>query len=348
MLIINDLHLNTRRKAGTTPTSQDALRGFIFDSFSTLLDTAQGEHLVILGDLFDSFDVEARDIVATFNLLNLWMGGAGNRLTLVMGNHDASAKGSRLSSFHLLAHMLCAMNGNVKVVSHENGLTHIENDAYAIGHQLNQELFNIEIEKAIKLRGGGTLLLHANLENGFAQHADHSLNVDSETTDRLIAAGWNLVFAHEHQHRIVRDGRVVVIGNQIPTSVADCLDCDRKYALRLSFHSPYELVPILKVDDVFARVNWRDLDDAPERHFIRVEGDATANEAVDAVNAIAKFRQNSEAFVITNSIKVEGAAEFDTLAEMSFNQITTFSVLDALLEELEPREREAVKELLEC
>lgn len=347
MLIINDLHLNTRRKAGTTPASQDALRGFIFDSFSGLLDMAQGEHLVILGDLFDSFDVEARDIVATFNLLNLWLDGVGSRLTLVMGNHDASAKGSKLSSFHLLAHMLCTMSGKVKVVSHGNGLTHIENDAYTISHQLNQELFNIEIEKAIKL-GGGTLLLHANLENGFAQHADHSLNVDSETTDRLIAAGWNLVFAHEHQHRIVRDGRVVVIGNQIPTSVADLLDCDMKYALKLSFHSPYELIPILKVDDVFARVNWRDLDDAPERHFIRVEGDATANEAVDAVNAIAKFRQNSGAFVITNSIKVEGAAEFDTLAEMSFNQITTFSVLDALLEELEPREREAVKELLEC
>lgn len=347
MLIICDLHLNARRKAGTTPASQETLRGFIFDSFNDLLDRAQDEHLVILGDIFDSFEVEARDIVATFNCLSLWLSRGDNRLTLIMGNHDASAKGSKLSSFHLLAHMLCAMNGNVKVVSHENGLTLIEGSVYAISHQLNQDLFNIEIDKAVSM-GGGTLLLHANLENEFAQHADHSLNVDHEQVDALLAAGWNLVFAHEHQHRVARDGRVIVIGNQIPTSVADCLGPDTKYALELEPNGLTALREVLKVGDVFARVDWRDLDNAPERQFIRVEGEATANEAVDAVTAIAKFRQKSAAFVITNAIKVEGAVEFDTLAEMSFNQITTFSVLDALLEELEPREREAVKELLEC
>jgi hypothetical protein len=102
----------------------------------------------------------------------------------------------------------------------------------------------------------------------------------------------------------------------------------------------------LEEDKVFTRVDWRNLDTDPGYQFIRVEGTATAEEAAEVVDAVARFRAKSEAYVVTNAVKVEGVAAFDELAEMSLEQITAFNVLDALLEELSEEEGKVVKELL--
>lgn len=347
VLILNDLHVGASRKAGTTPASQAALSEYIHQNFEALINATDEDHIVINGDLFDGFEVPGTDLIRTFNVLDHWFMRArqAQHLTLVAGNHDWNPRADRVSSFHLLAHFLRVRRGmSVDVIDHTRGFSRVADRVWAIPHMPNQDLFDIELSRAMADRGD-ILLLHANYDNNFAVESDHSLNVSREIAGQLVDRGWTLIFGHEHQVRVTES--IVIPGNQVPTSVADCLGCKGKYYLTLSGKETqlHEWLN-LEEDKVFTRLDWRNLDADPGYQFIRVEGTATAEEAAEAVDAVARFRAKSQAFVVTNAVKVEGVAAFDELAEMSLEQITAFNVLDALLEELSEEEGKVVKELL--
>lgn len=349
MLIISDLHIGASRKAGTTPASQAALSEYIHQNFEALINATDEDHIVINGDLFDGFEVPGTDLIRTFNVLDRWFmkSRQAQHLTLIAGNHDYNPRGDKVSSFHLLAHFLKVRRGMaVDVIDHTCGFSRVADRVWAIPHVANQDLFDIELHKALDAAGKGDfLLLHANYDNNFAVESDHSLNVSKEAADILISAGWTLIFGHEHQPRVAPG--IVIPGNQVPTSVADCLGCQGKYYLRLHDKNIEHRDWInLEAHRVFTRLDWRNLDVDPQYQFVRVEGTATAEEAAEVVDAVARFRAKSQAYVVTNAVKVEGVAAFDELAEMSLEQITAFNVLDALLEELSEEEGKVVRALL--
>lgn len=347
MLILNDLHVGASRKAGTTPASQAALSEYIHQNFEALINATDEDHIVINGDLFDWFEVPGTDLIRTFSVIDRWFmkGRQAQHLTLIAGNHDYNPRGDKVSSFHLLAHFLKVRRGmSVDVIDHTRGFSRVADRVWAIPHMPNQDLFDIELSRAMADRGD-ILLLHANYDNNFAVESDHSLNVSREIAGQLVDRGWTLIFGHEHQVRVTES--IVIPGNQVPTSVADCLGCKGKYYLTLSGKETQLREWLnLEEDRVFTRTDWRNLDADPGYQFIRVEGTATAEEAAEVVDAVARFRAKSQAFVVTNAVKVEGVAAFDELAEMSLEQITAFNVLDALLEELSEEEGKVVKELL--
>src|SRR5574340_1148230 len=300
------------RKGGTTLESQAALRASQYAHLDRLLAGVSG-NLIINGDLFDGFMVDPSDVILSFQALSDWVRRGIGNLTLLAGNHDWSPRGSKTSSYHLLAHFLkIAHPNNVVVYDYSDGFKKIDDGLWAIPHMPNQALFDLEIEKALNLAVQGWLLLHANYNNTFAQHSDHSLNVSQEQIDALLVKGWSILFGHEHQHRVMRGGRVVIAGNQIPTSCADWLGCDGKFYVEIE------------------------------------DGAAPAEQASQVVDTVAKFRQSSQADVVSNAVKVDGVAGFDALAETSFEEITSFSVMDALLEELSEEEGKIVRGLLEC
>lgn len=342
MLIINDIHVGAMRRAGTTPQSQEALRSWIFSEFETLLRIGGDDHIVVLGDLFDAFNVDERDFVQTFLLLKEAL-QRGTEITLVMGNHDASAKNTKLSSYHALCHVLADVWG-FNYISHEHGFKEVEDGVYAISHCLNQDLFNLEIEKAIEFGGKDDfLLLHCNIKSNFCADSDHSLNLDDDQLGRLMVAGWTIICGHEHQMRTLRGGRVVIPGNQAVTSISDCLNCDGKYYVRL--HGKPELVKYLDIDEVFSEVDW-ETTALPVNRFVRVTGTAKAEQASDVVNAIAAMRKNSDAYVISNAVKIDGVADFAAMTEASFEDIKGVDVLGLLLEEFDAKEQKVIKELL--
>lgn len=349
MLILNDLHVGASRKAGTTPASQAALTEHIHQHFEALINATDEDHIVINGDLFDGFEVPGTDLIRTFNVLDRWFMRArqAQHLTLIAGNHDYNPRGDKVSSFHLLAHFLKVRRGmSVDIVDHTRGFSRVADRVWAIPHVANQDLFDIELHKVLDAAGeGDLLLLHANYDNNFAVEADHSLNVSKEAADLLISAGWTLLFGHEHITRVAPG--IIIPGNQVPTSVADCLGCEGKYYLTAQGKdvARYEWSNF-EEERVFARVDWRNLDTDPVYQFIRVGGTATAEEAAEVVDAVARFRAKSQAYVIANAVKIEGVAAFDELAEMSLEQITAFNVLDALLAELSEEEGKVVKALL--
>lgn len=351
-LILNDLHFGVIRQGGTTPQSQVALREYLRSSVTHVLSTSKADHVVINGDLFDGFTVEVSEVIKVYELFADWIHESNGRLTLISGNHDVSAKGDRVSSFHLLCHFLKArFPEQVFVIDHTNGLTAVHGNIWAISHCLNQELFNIEIDKAIASPPPACsyLLLHCNYKNTFAENSDHSLNLNDDQVGALMRAGWNLILGHEHCGYELRGGRVVVTGNQFASSIADCIGEKVKRAAVIDGNVP-SFVVTQRMEDVFCEVDWRDLGNGPFilKHFYRIVGEASAAEAADVVSAIAKFRQEccADVFAISNAVKVEGHVALDEAAVSTIESVKAFDVVSAIMEKLEPREVEVVKGLI--
>jgi hypothetical protein len=355
-LLINDFHAGMKRSAGVTPTSLEALRAYQFSAMRELLAGTQERHLTSVGDLFDSFEVDTRDWLETYMLLHDWL-ARGRSLTLVAGNHDVSKRGDKVSSFESLCTVLVsAFHGQVQVVAIDqwDEVWNSEN-LYALAHCSNQDRFDLQLDELLgKLEHGATLLLHANYHNHFASCSDHSLNVSEEVAKKFIDRGITLAFAHEHQaRREMPQGskqtgaEVLVFGNQVPTAIADCLGNDRKYAHVLS-NGHLSKVETWRRDGEagFAQVNWRDLADYDgDAGFIRVCGEAKASEAADVLNLIAKFRQKSDAFVVSNAVEIEGVIQQGEL-KMTAEQAKGFDVPGFVRERLDDWEFELFETLL--
>lgn len=327
MLIINDVHLGVQRKAGTTPASQETLRTYLFDSLERCLEESTEDHLLVLGDLFDTFEVSPRDWIQAYHIFARWILRA-KRLTLVAGNHDHSPKALKVSAFQMLCDVLVHGYGEevVKVVGIDQ-YAEVAPGVVALAHCSNQDIFDLKLKEILAREFPPQhLLLHANFDNNFAAQADHSLNVSREQAQAFITAGTTLVFAHEHQARREMDGKVIVLGNQWPTSIADCLHNDRKLYHTLKDGALDHFESWVAAHS-FAEVDWRELGSAdPTLQFIRVAGDASSNEAGEVISLIAKFRSRSTAFVVSNAVKIDGIAQAEELPE-TFEATKNFDVM---------------------
>ena len=357
MIIINDLHLGVNRVSGTTPQSREDLRNYVFAEFDRLLHIADGHDLCILGDLFDAFEVAPRDWLETYLLLAAWCDrNEEQNLDLVAGNHDVSLKGSKVSSFETLATVLKQQFDNVEVTGIDESYSMYLSTgrAFVVAHHRNQELFDLTIAKVLEdCERGDYVLLHANYDNKFAEQADHSLNVSEAQALEFTKKGVTLIHAHEHQSRVeiphgtpADGGSVVCLGNQIPTSVADCLGNNSKFYWSLDGNG-LQKFECWKVggDNGYQAIDWRDLNQgATGAKFIRVVGDAVNAEAAQVIDAIHRFRQKSNAFVITNAVKIEGIADIESLPE-AFEASRKFDVMEFVYGQLNEAEAEVIRKI---
>lgn len=319
MIVIHDLHLGVQRSAGTTPASASVLTVWMQEQFEKILGRTD-EDLVILGDLFDTYQVPLRTVLATYTSLLDWL-RKGHNLCLIPGNHDLSTDSSKLSSFQFLSQLLLD-HPNVKYIS---GGGYVTEDVYAISHVPNQDLFDMELAKVPKCK---YLLLHCNYDNNFAKESDHSLNISEEQCGKLPVEF--VFFAHEHYYREELRGKVFIAGNQFPSSVSDCLHKDDKFMTRLG-DKPERIMTWDKAG--YAEIDWRNPAES-DAMFIRFVGHCKAEEAADMANVIAAYRRSSEAFVITNAVKVGSDTEGAELELASLEAINKFNVMDALKEYL--------------
>ena len=350
-LVINDLHLGVNRTGGTTADSAVALRQYALNQYRELLKL--GGNVIINGDMFDSFNVPLSDLLQAYQTTVEWfLLSEGVTLTLIPGNHDLSKNSLNLSSFEMLAKLLMARFP--AQVCYLPGSNWVDQPAgiYAISHVANQELFELALSNvpdSVK-----TLLLHCNFDNVFAGQSDHSLNISREQAKALTKRGITLVLGHEHQGRTMMNDKVILTGNQYPTSVSDCLvhgDGQKdgcKYALVID-GADMELIPTWSFKDAFggfADIAWDCLPTEDiGKCFVRVTGSATAAESASVIKAISKFRQTSNAFVITNGVKVTGLSDSDELAE-SVEDIRSVDVIEMLIETLDAEQAACVRKLL--
>lgn len=285
---------------------------------------------MILGDLFDSFDVNPLDFYQTYVILKDWLtANPDNYLYLVAGNHDLSKTSTTVSSFELLCKFLAGMQ---TIVILEPTYTPY---GYVIPHLPNQTLFD---EALTKVPSCQNLFLHVNYDNHFAAQSDQSLNLSKEQAEWLPVQ--RIIIAHEHNMRT--HGKVIIPGNQIASSVSDWLSSDTKWYVRL-YAKECQLISCRYRASEFVEVDWKELETA-NANFIRVTGRVKPEEANLVVTALAKFRAVSQAFVISSAVEVEGEGSADMFAA-SLESVQAFDVLKALSVHLTTDQMKKVQEL---
>lgn len=356
MIILNDLHLSVTRRSGVTPSSQEALRTYIFEQFNALLEKANGHDLCLLGDIFDDFEVSPRDWLQAYLMLEAWCRkNTKCKCILVAGNHDISAKGNKVSSFETLTSVLVLQHSNVCVVGIDD--VHLYNgNTWIVAHHRNQDVFDLHLNKVLEgVQPGDFVLLHANYHNKWAEQADHSLNISDGQAYLFNKKGVTLVFAHEHQHRVEkfphedteRFGQVVCLGNQYPTSISDCLGNSKKFYWALGDGHLQKFSTWFHGGEFgYQALDWHELTEAPESaKFIRIVGDATNAEAAQVIDAIHKFRQRSQAFVVTNAVKIDGIAEMGDLPS-TFEVAKKFDVMEFVYKQLDEAEADVIRGIM--
>lgn len=334
LTVLNDWHIGAVRSAGTTPATAYQLRLDLLQQFEQTLAGIDTD-LMILGDLFDGPDISKADLLRTFQLLDDWLTVKDHQLILVPGNHDLAKSSQNFSSFQFLSELLSGQWGTEGAGRRVTYITEgtMTPHGHVIPHVANQDLFNLELAKVPKCR---FLFVHCNWDNGFAVESDHSLNMSKEQAMALPVD--HIVFAHVHQATLAMNGKILVIGNQVPSSVSDCLGNAEKCLLMIDSDDFATGRVTWKAKDDFLEVDWRDLkilNTDTKQRFIRVTGAATAAEAGAVPTAIARFRRDAKALVITNAVKIEGIDDAAVMA-LSHEEITTFNVRAALMEYLGP------------
>jgi DNA repair exonuclease SbcCD nuclease subunit len=333
--ITTDYHIGAKRVGGTTPESQQALRKHLRDALANQLDAC--DHL-IAGDLFDEFTIDAADLVETYKIFSEWLAKYGKRLALIRGNHDFHPSGLKTcSSFDLLGTILQQQFPAQVTVA--NTVTRWK-QFVLVPHLPNVETFLAEVE-GLQCEEDKVLVFHANVDNHFVAESLHSLNLTMHQVDDLVSRGNLLIVGHEHQHRTLAYGGCLVLGNTVPSSIADCLGNQCKYSATVE-GTEYTLSETWQSAGAYLEVYWNSLEDLPANlQFIRVTGEATALQAADVIKSISKLRQKHSAFVITNAVRIEGQEPVTTT-----ETIKSFDVLAAIFENLNEEQQKCVKELL--
>lgn len=351
-LLVSDIHLGVQRMAGTTPMTQIALEQYLQDALRNFLMAHTDKDLIIAGDLFDEFLVNNHAVLQAYRTLAVWLDAGESDLYLVPGNHDIGKRSDRPSSFQFLCQILVSQYPDrVQIVWDRMytipGITPI----HMIPHCMNQDLFDIELENA-READPGYLLLHANCASPFAEHSDHSLNVSDEWLAKL-SRKHTVCFAHEHQKRVYNAGHkdIHVLGNQWPSSIADCLahgeaqKNGKKFAHVIRADGTLEPIPTWERNGSFVQADWQALTDVTG-DFVRITGTATAAQSADVASAVTRFRSKSDAFVVVNSVRIEGIEGMEQITEMNLQAVKSFDVYQALLEVLSPAEQAVINDIM--
>ncbi len=352
--ICNDLHIGVQRSGGTTPKSAAALRAYAHEQHRTLMAHAKdGDRVIVNGDLTDTFDLELSDTLEVYwSAAQFLTERQRSQLIWCVGNHDLSKDSSKLGTVAFIGALLeSAFPRRFQLVTEP---TDLSGDIYVIPHLTNQSLFELALDAVPD--GTKYLLLHCNFDNPFAGQQDHSLNLTRDRVAGFRDRGITVVLAHEHQGRTAFAGKLIVVGNQFPTSIADCLSHGeaqvdgRKRLMVIRPDGGHEFVTTWSRDGAygakFAEVPWSDTVSAPEdAMFIRITGRAEAEQAADVASAISKLRQRHGAYVITNAVQV---AQVDTPeVSESLEDIRTLDVFELLLEHLTPDQQTVVRRIKE-
>ena len=340
-LIVNDVHLGVTRSAGTTPKTSAQLRAYLLSNLETLMFEHKDKDIIFNGDVFDEFDVPLTEAFEFLMLCRKWLDVSEGTLYLAEGNHDLSKNSANMCS---LAFVAKALNSDRVVLIEQT--THLEDaKILVIPHVANQDLFDLELAKAAEM-SDTLILVHANYDNNFAVKSDHSLNVSAAQAHKVIENANTLLFGHEHQQRNVHK-RIQVAGNQWPSSVADCLGNNSKKAFIFDPVSrSMNTVETWTREGSYAEIDWQFLGQAEDSEFVRVVGDCATEQAAEMISEISKFRQRSDAFVVTNAVSVAGVVAMQDLPA-NLENVKGFDVMGYLFENLDDAQVAVVKGLLE-
>ena len=316
MIVINDTHIAANRVAGTTPASAAALKQWTIDSLTVFLETVN-EDILVAGDLLDSFHIPNTELLATYRMMDKWL-EKGYGLYILKGNHDKSKDSSKLSSFDLLGELL----GNRASFISEPAM--VGEDIYLVPDSTNQDEFDMWVASIPECT---YCVMHCNYENPFAVNSDHSLNLSKAQAEKIPAKV--IYLGHEHTARVELDGKVFIGGVQFPASISDCLSKKDMFAYRLTGTTLEPIKTWSKGN--YAELDWRNPTPS-DAQFIRFVGSAKPEEAAEVADKLAKYRKTSQAFIVSNAVRVGEDVEGAECSVQSLEQARSFDVMAALRE----------------
>lgn len=283
MRFISDTHIGLNRMSNTTPESRRKWKRKVFETVMGAAKTALTP-VTHCGDLFDSCSNSEEDILAGYDL-------AKNCWAVLSGNHDLTNRDSRKSSLDLLRELDL---GEIVVVDPYYGT-----DISMVPHCRTQQEF---VDILGKIEGNEILCLHCNYDLGH-DPSDSTLNLSSDVADILLERFDYIVLGHEHNARVLKNGRLIILGSTFPTSFSDMTDkfCwdyrDGKFTPTLTWSK-----------DRFLSVSWQDLLEGKteDADFIEITGTAPAKHMPEiAKKAFGLWRQQSDLLAVRNNVKAE-------------------------------------------
>jgi hypothetical protein len=282
------------------------------------------ERLIVVGDLFADFDAGHQALLDAY----LWLSAWGDRAHILFGNHDVSADRTKMSSLDLLGFFMPQLN----IVS-EPTLDSATGIAF-VPHVVNQQEFdNVLAEAAGE---ADILITHANYENVFAAEQEHSLNMTVQQCQKFKM----VLTGHEHVPRSPEN--VHVLGSVLPCNIGEAVSDHFIYRWDGSATS----VPLPQTTwerRHYEEQDWRSLDPNTSAQFVRVIGEATADEAALVLQEFSKFRALHNAFMISNKVTV-GGLEIGEIQE-GVEALDSFDPLAVLKEILSAKSRKKLEEV---
>ena len=320
-LFIGDLHFDCRRQVGTTKESVYLMERSKFYSLEDLIKEIEPDVVYILGDLFDRPVVDEWFKVLFVQMLN----ELTCDVVILRGNHDSkNFRYDQLCSLELINELSKAV-----VVYNEPELI---NNCYCIPHCFNQE----EFDRCLKeVPESTTVLLHTNVMSGFAE-GEQSLNLDRDQIKELLDKGCDIITGHEHNHRRLFNGSLIVLGCFQPTSISDC-DGDKYVVVRENGSDKF--IKVWDKSTEYLKTEWDSLKIGTQE-IIEITGDVSIDESIEANKAVASLRKQLNAYIVKNSVKVRNK-DLDVTAE----DVTNYNIVDIFKKALDDETRKIVEEI---
>jgi hypothetical protein len=166
------------------------------------------------------------------------------------------------------------------------------------------------------------LITHCNFDNGFAEGNDHSLNLTRAQAELFKT----VIIGHEHLTSV--RGNVTAVGSMAPCCPAEA---EMKYMWHLSAAGDLHKRSSLGTE-LLGVVDWQGLNSETllDGGFIKVTGQATADEANVVLKEIDAFRKRSKAYMIQNAVKV-GKIDLGALEQETHADLDKFDAMAELL-----------------
>jgi DNA repair exonuclease SbcCD nuclease subunit len=310
LILYADPHLGVTRTGNTTPQSRQLLKDSICNTVDNIL-TRRGpdDHLLCLGDLFDSYSNPEAVISQGMQVVQ------STDITLA-GNHDVIADADKVGSLELIAE-----HYPDKVVMapfnkpYADGMTLGDVNVVAVPHVTTQELFEESLLMAIDLMTDehvdhsipSVLCLHCNYESPH-DLTETSLNLTKEWVETLLITFSYIALGHEHQPRDLFDGRLIILGNVHPTSFADI--SPKRIALIDEGGVRFEQV----WDETrnYAEFPVDAIPDNTYAQFVRIKGSVSADEIAGVSKAVNRLWKTS-----ANLLALRSEVQVDAITEVA-------------------------------
>jgi len=321
--LFSDPHIGLDRRAHTTTKSRAALKMALYSAADQVACSITAGQTLCLGDLFDKSHNDEVTIMQGYKV--------ASQCDLVLGgNHDVPNREGTVSSLEVVNEALRS-KGNILTPCVGQSLyfnnKFNKNNAgrvFSVPHQSSQSLFDetigILLDEPAEEDTLEIVILHCNYECGFADN-EISLNLTSEAADQLLERFDYVFIGHEHESRVLKDGRLIIVGNTHPTSFSDISD---KFVWYIDEHDEIQKELIWEEETGFKLLSFNSLpeevnDFKTEAQFIEVQGTLSVEEYAGVADFMVKvWEANPQAYMIRNNLK---PIEQDDIEEIGLTEI---------------------------